>query len=196
VPRLAIGTAAVFALTVIVLHFVRTDVDPMARGVSRYAVGKYGSIVNVVFLCLAVALVATGIGFRATIPPAGQAGVYLLWLGAGGIALSALFPLRAGDSEAIENLPHQVGGMIFFPAVAAGAVLLSRAAARDTTPAWVIVAAVTVFFLSIGVPALGLTPVRGLLQRVCFAAIVTWLVVANADVPRETQRRQSASSTP
>ena len=195
-PRLAIGMAAAFALTVVVLHFVRTDVDPLARGVSRYAVGEYGSLVNVVFLSLAVALVATGIGFRASLSQAQQAGVYLLWLGAAGIALSGLFPLRAADSTARENLPHQVGGMIFFPAVAAGAVLLSRATGRDTTLAWITVAAVTVFFVSVGVPALGLTPIRGLLQRICFAAIVTWLIVANVDILRQPQRRQSASSTP
>jgi hypothetical protein len=193
VPRLAIAMAAAFALTVVVLHFVRTDVDPLARGVSRYAVGDYGSIVNVVFLSLGGALAATGMGFRATTPRAGQAGVYLLWLGAAGIALSALFPLRSADSTAAVNLPHQIGGMIFFPAAAAGAVVLSRGTNR-TTLAWVTVAVVTIYFLSIGVPPLGLTAVRGLLQRICFAAIVTWLILANGAL--DAQRRQSASSTP
>ena len=90
-------------------------------------------------------------------------------------------------------MPHQVGGMIFFPAAAAGAVVLSRGTNRKTL-GWVTVAAVTIYFLSIGVPALGLTAVRGLLQRVCFAAIVTWIVLAN--VALGAHRRHSASSTP
>jgi hypothetical protein len=179
VPRLAIGMAVAFAVTVVILHLVRTDVDPLARGVSRYAVGPYGSIVNVVFLSLAVALIATGVGFRSR-PDVSAAGVYLLWLSAAGIALSALFPLRAVDSMAIENLPHQLGGAIFFPAAAAAAVLLSRAAARDTTLPWLTVAAVAVFFVSLAVPARHLTAIRGLLQRLCFAAIVAWVIVANA----------------
>jgi hypothetical protein len=184
--------AATFVLTVVTLHFLRTDVDPLARGVSRYAVGEYGPIVNIVFLSLGAALAATGLGFRAT-PRAGQTGVYLLWLSAAGIALTALFPLRSADSAAPVNLPHQVAGMIFFPAAAAGAVVLSRGTNRKTL-AWVTAAAVTIYFLSIGVPALGLTAVRGLLQRVCFAAIVTWLILAN--VALDAHRRQSASSTP
>jgi hypothetical protein len=195
-PRLAIGMAAVFALTVVVLHFVRTDVDPLARGVSRYAVGDYGSIVNVVFLSLGVALAATGIGFRANAPGASPTGISLLWLSAAGIAFVAFFPLQSADSRATENLPHQLGGMVFFVAAAAGIVLLSRGTKR-TTLGWITAAAVTVYFLSIGVPALLLTGIRGLLQRGCFAAIVTWLILANvaADTQR-AQRRQSASSTP
>ena len=194
-PRLAIGMAAVFALTVVVLHFVRTDVDPLSRGVSRYAVGDYGSIVNVVFLSLGVALAATGSGFRANAPGASPGGIYLLWLGAAGIAFVAFFPLRSADSTATENLPHQLGGMLFFVAAAAGIVLLSRGTKRSRL-GWFTAAAVTLYFLSIGVPALGLTAVRGLIQRACFAAIVTWLILANLPILRESHRRQSASSTP
>jgi hypothetical protein len=185
--------AVAFVLTVVALHFLRTDVDPLARGVSRYAVGEYGSIVNVVFLSLAVALAATGIGFRANAPGASRNGAYLLWLGAAGVAFVAFFPLRSADSRATENLPHQLGGMVFFVAAAAGIVLLSRGTKRETL-GWVTAAAVTVYFLSIGVPALLLTGIRGLLQRVCFAAIVTWLILAN--VALDAHRRQSASSTP
>ncbi|SRR6266540_5355816 len=193
--RLAIGMAAAFVFAVLTLHVLRTDVNPLARGVSRYAVGEYGYVVNVAFLLLAAALVATGIGFRDG-PQAGRAGVWLLWLGAAGMVAVAIFPARAADSAAMANLPHQVGGMVFFVASAAGAVLLSRATTRDTVPAWATAAAVTVYFLSIGVPALRLAAVRGLLQRVCFAAIVIWVIRANVALDARAQRRQSASSTP
>jgi hypothetical membrane protein len=188
VPRLAIGMAAAFVVTVVMLHFLRTDVDPLARGVSRYAVGEYGYAVNAAFLLLAAALVATGLGLRGTAPPAGAAGIYLLCLAAAGMALVAIFPLRSADSAATENLPHQLGGMVFFLAAAAGAVVVSRAMRRYAMVGWATAAAVTVYFLSIGVPALALTGIRGLLQRVCFGGIVTWLVLENAALDVKSRR--------
>jgi hypothetical membrane protein len=194
--RVAIGLAAGFAFLVVTLHLVRTDVDPRTQGVSRYAVGQYGYVVNAAFLLLALALLETGIGFRRGAPNSGTVGVWLLWASAAGMALVAFFPLRSADSAAAENLPHQLGGMIFFLAAAAAAVVISRATGRLTVVAWSIAAAVTVFFLSIGVRALGLSGIRGLLQRICFAAIVAWLILLNATDVREAQRRQSASSTP
>jgi hypothetical membrane protein len=181
-PRVAIGFAIAFALVIVVFHFLRPDVDPLTRGVSRYAVGRYGEAFNAASLMLAVALVATGLGFRRAAPDSGTAGVYLLWLSAVGIALAGAFPLRAVDSMAAENLPHQLGGVVFFPAFVAAAVLLSRATGRHEALAWAAVAAVTVFFLSVGAPALQLTAVRGLLQRACFGAILAWLVLANASL--------------
>jgi hypothetical protein len=177
-PRVAIGLAITFALVIVVFHFLRPDVDPLARGVSRYAVGRYGEVFNAVSLVLSFAFVVTGFGFRQAAPDSGALGVYLLWLGAAGMVVAAVFPLRAVDSMAGVNLPHQAGGMIFFLAAAAAPLVLSRAVGRHAALAWCIVAATAVFFVSIGVPAL--TGVRGLLQRVCFGTIVAWLIAANA----------------
>ena len=143
----------------------------------------------------AAGLVATGIGFRRTVPPVGRAGVWLLWASAAGMTTVAIFPVRAAESAALENLPHQAGGMVFFLAAAGGAVVLSRATGRQSVLGWFVAAAVTVYFLSIGVPGLALTAVRGLLQRVCFAAIVAWLVRANAALDYEW-RRATVGSTP
>src|SRR5712671_1500513 len=98
--------AGAFVVTVVMLHVLRTDVDPLARGVSRYAVGEYGYAANAAFLLLAGALAVTGLGFRGTVPPVGAAGICLLWLAATGMALVAIFPLRSADSAATENLPH------------------------------------------------------------------------------------------
>ena len=98
------------------------------------------------------------------------------------MAVAAVFPLRAVDSMASENLPHQLGGMIFFLAAAAAPVLLSRAVGRHAALAWGIVAATAVFFLSVGIPALA--GIRGLLQRLCFVTIVAWLIAANATLDR------------
>ena len=179
---MAIGLAIAFALVIVVFHVLRPDVDPLARGVSRYAVGRYGEVFNAVSLVLAFAFVVTGFGFRQAAPDSGALGVYLLWLGAAGMAFAAVFPLRAVDSMASENLPHQLGGMIFFLAAAAAPVLLSRAVGRHAAFAWGIVAATAVFFLSVGIPALA--GIRGLLQRLCFVTIVAWLIAANATLDR------------
>ena len=181
-PRVAIGLAITFALVIVVFHVLRPDVDPLARGVSRYAVGRYGQVFNAVSLALAFAFVVTGFAFRQAAPDSGTLGVYLLWLGAAGMVFVAVFPLRAEDSMAVENLPHQAGGMIFFLAAAVAPVLLSRAVGRHAVLAWGIVVATAVFFVSVGVPAL--TGIRGLLQRVCFVTIVAWLIAANAALDR------------
>jgi hypothetical protein len=181
-PRVAIGLALTFALVIVVFHVLRPEVDPLARGISRYAVGRYGEAFNAVSLVLAFAFVVTGFAFRQAAPDSGTPGVYLLWLGAAGMVFAAVFPLRAVDSMASENLPHQTGGMIFFLAAAAAPVILSRAVGRHGALAWAIVAATAVFFVSVGVPAL--TGIRGLLQRVCFGAIVAWLIAANAALDR------------
>jgi hypothetical membrane protein len=181
--RLAISLAIAFALVIVLFHFLRPDIDPLARGVSRYAVGRYGEAFNVVSLVLALSFVVTGFGVRQAAPGARTLGVYLLWLSAAGMVLVAVFPLTAVDSMATENLPHQIGGMVFFVAAAAAMVLLSRALGRHAALAWGVVAATAVFFLSVGVPPLA--GIRGLLQRACFATIVAWLILANAALDHE-----------
>ena len=105
-PRAAIALAIAFALVIVVFHVIRPDVDPLARGVSRYAVGPYGAIFNIVSLVLALSFVVTGFGVRQAAADTGTLGVYLLWLSAAGMVLVAFFPLRAMDPMAAYVYGH------------------------------------------------------------------------------------------
>lgn len=61
-----VATTAFLAI-VTWLHAVRPDVDPLRRGVSRYAAGEHGYAVSAAFLMLALALVlsASQLGYPA-----------------------------------------------------------------------------------------------------------------------------------
>jgi hypothetical protein len=156
VRGLAIGTVMIVAA----LHVMRPDVSPVARGISRYASAPTLPLMTAAFLALAAAI---GIAAWTT-------GSWLLGIAAIAQAGVAAFP--DANLPPARSLPHTVFGFVFFVTVAAGLYTSHRS---SSVLAWLPMVALLLFFASVaGVPLLARVP--GVLQRVCFAAIVASLV--------------------
>jgi len=156
VRGLAIGTVLIVAA----LHVIRPDVSPIERGISRYASGSTLGLMTAAFLLLAAA-----VGMAAWTTRSG-----LLGIAAVAQACVAAFP--DANVPPARSLPHTIFGFVFFVTVAAGLYTSHRS---TSVLAWLPIAALVLFFASVaGVPLLARLP--GVLQRVCFAAIVASLV--------------------
>jgi hypothetical protein len=155
-----VAGSAWFLLAAGVLHFVRKDLNPLERGVSRYAAGPFGIVASSAFAALTIAVAAvafsTGTAF---------------WIAAAGLLVVTMLPLRSGEPGRAEYFAHQFGGAIFFLSAAAGGLALDRGPVIRAL-AWNSALAVLLFFTS-------RAAIRGLLQRWCFLSIVALIVAAS-----------------
>lgn len=170
VRNLVFTSATAFAAIVVWLHARRRDVDPATQGISHYAVGRTQAAMTIAFLALAVSLVGAA---RVIV----AAPVVWLRIAALGIALVAVLPVSFNRAAPRRDLAHTIAALAFFLSIAIGAVVASAGAPRVAmVTGWLIAAGVAVFLVSMTrVP--GLWPIRGWLQRGCFALIVAWLLL-------------------
>jgi hypothetical protein len=183
-----LGATGAFIGIVVWLHLVRPDVSPMARGISRYAVGPYGSAISVAFVVLAFAV---GIAAWLLGRP-GEAGAFRrhaqwLWVAVAGLLVVIVWPLRSPRAGTVEYWLHQGGGAVFFAAAAAGVQAIPQWLRRANGPDALAVVAracslatvvsVVVFFCSVMATGTSLDEIRGMLQRGCFAALSGCLAV-------------------
>jgi hypothetical protein len=112
---LAIVATVLFILLLVVLHAVRSDLDPSWHFISEYELGRYGWIMQTAFLALAVG----NFSLLAAILPAikgvsGWIGILLYTAGAIGIVLGGLFvpsPMNAApESISLSGKLHNLGG--------------------------------------------------------------------------------------
>ena len=129
--RTALAGSAFFGLSIVALHWLQPDLDPMTRAISQYARGPYGPLMTAAF-------VASGLAsFALSLALAGQgtsrAGrVFLTVAGVGG-GMSALFPVDAdGAPDTITGSVHQIAGLGTFVSLIVAALLLTRGFGSNT----------------------------------------------------------------
>jgi Protein of unknown function (DUF998) len=162
-----IGCAA-FLFIIGVLHVIRQDLSPIARGMSRYAGSRTLAMATIAFLALATAL-----ALLASVLSRGRA-IPALLVAAGGLIVVAVTPIgNPGTLVAVTAL-HTLGGLTFYLGAMA-AMFFAPPDAGDRVLRWMLVVALGLFFGgAIGMPRLQL--VVGLLQRGVFTLIVVWMV--------------------
>ena len=57
-----------FAVIIVALHFLRSDLDPMRRPTSEYAVGSYGFLMTSAFFSMSLGSFALVIGLYREVP--------------------------------------------------------------------------------------------------------------------------------
>jgi hypothetical protein len=137
--RLATASAVLFLVLVVLLHFLKPELDPSWRMISEYAIGKYGWIMTVAFLLLAFSNLSLFVALKPDIRTiGGYIGLAILLVSAAGTilaAFNAMDPITAGPNEMTThgNL-HGLGAMLGIPTFPIAAVLISRSLAHN--PAW------------------------------------------------------------
>lgn len=171
----ALGGVAAFVVLVAVQHPLRSDLPPLERFVSEYAVGWTAPLQAAAFLCWAASMAAAAV-LAARARPAGRPvarglTVLALAVATGGALLAALFPTQTVAGELPAGVVRTLGGRLHDLGtlfILAGLVVAALAALRLVRRRG----------YRIAVPLLGL----GLL------AIVPVLVALGIDAPGLGQR--------
>lgn len=170
------GGPALAAASVLALHALVRDHDPVRQRLSEYATAPFGWLLTLAFAAVAVGLAGLGVtlaqrersnGMRRLV-------IALAAVGAAGMALSALNPV-GGPHEAVHSAASTVAAL----AVTALAVLWSFAGAWSS-PAARLIAVAAGLLLAVS-PILHDTGVTGLGQRLLWLVLLGWVLLVAGD---------------
>ncbi len=113
---IAIGGIVYFVVTVVVLHFLRPEYNPINHAVSNYAVGPFGYLMTAAFYVLALSVFALALGLTRSIALTNlsRVAVLILCLASIGMVVMGIFP---GDVHALHP-PATITGVIHWTAAA------------------------------------------------------------------------------
>ena len=114
---LSFAGAATFVLLLAMLHLIKPELDPSWHFISEYAIGRYGWIMVLAFLSLALSYVSLFLALRSQLQTiTGRTGLALLLVSALGLIIGAVFttdPITAtGDAVTTEGTLHNLGGTV------------------------------------------------------------------------------------
>jgi hypothetical protein len=172
-----------WVLSVVLLHFIKSDLDPIDTYVSDYAIGDNGWLMSLAFLMVGVGTLAIAVGLRAALAPGKRvvASWVLTAIAGVGFLLAGLF---TGDPTGAEDLTtrgtiHVLGALLVFPTMVLGAFFLRGVFRRDARWSdfaskirWVPWVLLACFLVSFGTSEDG--PL-GLTQRLFAFVIMAWL---------------------
>jgi hypothetical protein len=210
---LAFAGAATFAVLLAALHFLKPGLDPSWHFISEYAIGRYGWVMVLAFLSLALGYVGLFVAIRSHLQTvAGRIGLALLLVSALGLTVAAVFttdPITVSeDAVTTEGTLHNLGGTLGI-AMPFAAALIGWKLARN--PAWssakrpilwatgLALVAFVVSFVSLGVMAsqsggeFGPEVLVGWPNRFEVLAYSAWLMVVAWQALRLSRRNPKTS---
>src|ERR687895_655628 len=114
---LAFAGAFTFAVLLVAQHFIKPELDPSWHFISEYAIGRYGWVMVLAFLSLAISYVSLFVAIRSQLRTiGGRIGLALLLVSALGLAIAAVFttdPITVSkDAATTEGKVHNLGGTL------------------------------------------------------------------------------------
>ncbi len=193
---LAIGSCAVFAVAIALLHVLRPDLIPVSSFVSQYLNGPYAELMVVAFLAIGTAQVALAIAFyRNYVPPLRPtlAALLLAITGLGTIPSAFFTPLPPGVNPELVSAQAQTADMLHDLVGLAGFVIGTLASILLAN--WLRKAGLlsggyrALFWLALLMPLLFLLmfftadgPAVGVVQRLFLLALLSWLLLAASGI--------------
>ena len=188
--RLAATVAFIFILLfaglIIILHFLRPDLNPLSNPTSAYAVGKYGFFMSAAFLSMSIASWSLLVALRKGVASTPIVGLFFLGVWAVAVLVAMLFPIDAeGAAKTTSGKIHLINGPIGFISLTFAIFLITRKLRYDDKwksyypqarfLSWLIVAMFVISIINIGLQ----TGFAGLCQRITLALIVAWYVLTS-----------------
>jgi hypothetical protein len=168
----------------VMLHAVRTDLDPVRQVMSEYANGRFGWFMTAAFYAIGLASLVLALRLGRAIVRRAMSVVVRVLLGLGGVGLilAGIFEVeRPAVPDTIEEVIHSDATLTAFTLIIAAMLLFAVLCRWD--PKWhdfraaatmlAIVAALAGAFS----PFAGQTTWSGLAQRVLGATVVAWLLL-------------------
>ncbi len=136
--RVSFATAIAFVASLASLHVLEPEFDPTWRFISEYELGRYGWVMVLAFLSLAVSYIAMFMAIKSQLPTVvGRIGLALLLISALGLVMAGIFrtdPITTSpDAATTSGTLHSIGGTLGL-AMTFAAVIISWNLARN--PAW------------------------------------------------------------
>jgi hypothetical protein len=178
-----VGTAY-FLFTLVALHILRPDYNPVRRFISEYAVGPYGFLMTSALFALALGSLALVIGLWKGLPSAARSGLglILLTIWGLGILIVGIFPTDLIDApKTTSGNIHTLIALWSFLSLTLAVIPLSLRFRRDER--WrsfhytALVVALLTLVAFIGFMVTSTTKVAGLSQRVFIAMVLLWLLL-------------------
>lgn len=105
-----------FIVILILLHFIKPELDPSWNFISEYQVGRYGWLMQVAFICLGLSCTILGVSLWKEFNVAGKIGLILLIISAVGMFIGGIFatdPLNTAPKfQTLSGKLHQIGAML------------------------------------------------------------------------------------
>lgn len=208
----ALGTIGVlgvayFAATLVAMHAIRADLDPVDRTISEYALGAWGALMGLAWVVCGVAVLALALGLHRSLEPGRHARLAvwsMVFAGLAGFVVSGLFTTDVpGTTGTFVGGVHSTVGSIGLLAVPVGAFLLAGVFARDSTwtrlarPArWFAWGMAATLAARIAIAAASPAAYAGLGQRLLWLWMLAWLGVLGWQMRQVDQAARAARSSP
>jgi len=177
-----------FASIIIVLHFLRPDVNAFGSPTSEYAVGRYSILMSTAFVSMSIATFSLLFGFNKVIYKSTpfRIGRILFAIWGVGLFVALSFPINPEGTEiTTKNLIHRINGPVIFLCVSVAAILFAVSFKRDKNWQSISVAALTLsllmlgLFVTIGISVSNNVGIEGLFQRIFLAVLVSWFILTS-----------------
>jgi hypothetical protein len=193
--RIGLAAAGFFVATVLVMHVVQRDLNPLDYFLSQYANGRGGWLMALALIVFGLGVLGIAAGLYRTFEPGsrGKIGIILFGLFGAGLVVAGIFPIDVRDGgDVMYTLTGQIHGFAVTIGVigfAVGTFLLRGVFARH--PQWEVVSRLTRWFALAILLGLVLWIVAGeteffpgLVQRIWFVVVLTWLVILGVQLDR------------
>ena len=195
---IAIVGSMFFLVSVVVLHLLRPDNDPITTFISYYAVGPYGFLMTAAFLALGVSALALAACLARAVTPSRWlwGGVFLLSVYAIGMCMLGIFTTDPIGDDSLPTTTGTVHGIAVLPtylSIIIAALLLPQAYKHDEHWRMFYRTAVALGFVALSsVVALGVAGEQwgGLGQRMLITTHLVWLIGTALKFYRTTKANQ------
>ena len=180
---------------IMVLHAVRSDLDPLHDVMSHYANGSRGPLMSIVFYAFGITALALGVRLRTAIDQRGITRAFPVLLGLAGVSLIAagVFEVdRPLAPKTIEEVIHSNAAVAAFVMLIVAMLLFSLACREDDrwwSVRWVSLGlAVAAAVAAVGTQLAGKAGYAGGVQRVLAGTVLGWFLLTATHVRRRSFR--------
>ena len=192
----AIGCLAYAAIALLLMHVLRPDLAPASHMISEYAVGKFGWVMQSVFVGLSFGCAGLLVGLALNGPTsiAARLGVLLLAVASIGLTVSAIYPMDLPGTPATRaGELHDLSFMVNVGSIILAIVLLTASFGSDSR--WRSYRRTSVVLLSLIALAFVLQFLTlhkgapyGLANRFFITVLLAWLVATSVRLRNLTRR--------